>query len=142
VSDSLQEAVDKLRRHYEAIKTDATFSQSPYYIEYSGVGRRNGWFEGELCDDESLLARAYLAEHDDRPLTEEWLTKVGGVWDEHQFAHGFRWMRITLWVRINGQVWLTCDSTYGGRVCLYKTFRTCGDVVRIAEAHGIELISK
>lgn len=72
------------------------------------------------------------------PVTEEWLESIGGVWEEGPFAFGFRYMRLTLWLRVNGQAWMTEDSTYGGRCCLYKTVCTRGQVLDLLLALGVK----
>lgn len=55
----IDEAADRLRRHYEAIKSSETYRDSPYFVQ---VGRLNSWENDLVYNDESLLARAYIAE--------------------------------------------------------------------------------
>lgn len=57
--DELGAIADRLRAHYKAIESDATFGASPYRSKY----RKDGWDKERLDEDEATLARAYLAEH-------------------------------------------------------------------------------
>lgn len=73
----IDEAADRLRRHYEASKPSGTNSDSPYWVN-------NGWNNNFLEDDESVLALAHVdylmakAEREERdamPLTkEDWVS--------------------------------------------------------------------
>ncbi len=53
----LQAAAERLRRHYEAIKTSDTFADSPFY---TGTLQ---WDEQGILEHENILSRAYLADH-------------------------------------------------------------------------------
>ena len=119
MNQELRAIAERMRKHLEAIKTSDTFNDSDYYHQPLGVAWE--WDEEKIGEDDAALARAFLAEHpadEDEPVTDEWLKVVGGEWNEHQFAFGFMFDGTNcMWVRVNGQMWLTEDSTCGGRVC-------------------------
>lgn len=94
-----------------------------------------------LANDAIEVSRAVLAQHpadEGEALSDTWLQEQGGKWDDLMHAFGFAInTRQFLWVRTNGQHWLTCESLYGGRVCLRKRITTRGQLRDLLSALGI-----
>jgi hypothetical protein len=126
--NDVQAAAERIRR-FKAGK-DAMADIWPEF-DNTDLGRRI---------DYATLARAYLALHDPTPLDEAWLESIGGDFNVEMCAYGFKIdSRNTLWLRANGQWWMTLDSMYGGRVCPHSRKTTRGEIKQVALALGIDL---
>lgn len=103
------------------------------------------FFEQNNCTryeaDCKILARAYLAEHDETPLTKEWLRSVGGKRNDHPHKIKFEReddMPIGLWHVDDGWKATLLHSEHAAS-CIVRGLKTHGDWRRLAAALGIPL---
>lgn len=156
MNKELRTIADQMRKHLEAIKTDATFRDSPYYQK--GVGGWWEWDASSLAKHMPLLARAFLEEHpadDETPVDEEWLRSVGflpngddlsefarKIWSKGDTEdYGDKPAMHFLWSIVDHSAWLEAYGTGGETLCLVElaTKNTRGAVRLMCRSLGIEL---
>jgi len=126
MSDEIAKAAGRLRRLKEHERGD--------YHYLDGV---EGSYEHQ-CDCE-LIADAYLAERDDKPITEEWLRGLGFDIISDGAGDGWRAMRLwatcTLIVDYDG--WCAFMQPKAQEIVVPKKIRKQGDVLRLLDALGL-----
>jgi len=88
------------------------------------------------------VLREWQEDRDETPLDEAWLLEQGFYFHRKSDSYVLRDRRMSVSVRLNGQLWLSFDASYSGSFSTYKKFTTRGQIRRLCREVGIETLGQ